>query len=210
MRKRIICVLTIFILVSMMAVPSYAVDFNEKTFPSTETEALLVNQYGEAYKVKATVENSYAQKKDISKDEFIFTKSVTINTRNIEPLSTTDSNYREKWDSSGSVKANSTIYFKSKGTPTQYLLTKVKVGYSISDSSVRVVDQELIAGCIGAMPEITTQRKVFYPTGTSAAYNTGFTKYVVNSQSAMIGSTYTIEMKRGTSSTWSLIFNNRL
>lgn len=117
-------------------------------------KAILMNEYGEGYEVDVTYQDKLVQGLRSSGGEQIYSRTICMDTASISPLSTTDLNYREKWDSTGSVKANSTIYFKTKNTPTEYLLTKVSVGYTISEPRVRIVDQALVAGCTGTYPSV--------------------------------------------------------
>lgn len=73
--------------------------------------AILTNMYGEIYLVDTEGIKCDMQSISSSNVSTAITTRVTINGDSVHPLVETDANYREKWDSTMSVKAHTTIFF---------------------------------------------------------------------------------------------------
>lgn len=170
--------------------------------------AILTNMYGEIYLVDTEGIKCDMQSISSSNVSTAITTRVTINGDSVHPLVETDANYREKWDSTMSVKAHTTIFFKTKDTPVLYLVTKATGGYSFGDLNVTVTEQKLKVACNGTFPTpVSSQIINKTPTGDSFSYTTGFTKYVKPDYGS-IGATYTLTLKRN-GSPWNLqLINN--
>lgn len=119
-----------------------------------------------------------------------------------------------EWDSSGAVKAYSTVYYE-RGTysgQSTVNITKVTVGYEKPDVSVRVEGQELFVGQTGKTTAGTkTQTKTSYPSGTSSTWTPPSSWYpVMKVDASQAGATYTLTLGRGSSTyTWKVaVYNN--
>ena len=212
-RKILICVLVFTSLITAYgSVQSDEDDASSATIISSdeiETFGILTNAYGESYYVVLQDENISVRSNALPSERQALTTSVVINPDNLIPASATDYNYRERWDSTGSIKAYTTIYFQTSGLPETYLLTRATGGFSFEDLNVSVTNQELVMGCNGSLPSpVFNQKIIKNPTGTSFAYNTGFTQYVLP-RNSNIGTTYTLTLVRH-GDPWTLQFMNQI
>lgn len=126
----------------------------------------------------------------------------------------------EDWDTSLSVKAYSTIYYKyvtpSSGGKIGVLLTSATGGWTISDASVSISNRSVTLGCNGGVSAysgggtVANQTLQYYPSGNTFSYSTNFTKYVETDAFSTVGCNTQCTLKRGTSSTWTLSSQNRI
>lgn len=143
-----------------------------------------------------------------SQDEDLKSVTYAIDTSDaISVASATGSTNRTEWDSTSSVKAYTTIYYKSSGNPAYYLLTSVTGGYTIGDPQVKVKSQKVVMGC---SDYVTVQSLTKTPTLSSWSYATSFKTSVLYSQ-MLLGSNYYLTLQQVSGgSTWTLQITNNL
>ncbi len=174
---------------------------NETSFTSTE---------GVEYKLPVYEVDISNLVEDITGKEIIAQTSIVdtseANEDTISPLAP-GSKYQEKWDSTYSVLAWTTNYYDVKySSITEYKLTSVSGGYTISQSGVQITSQALKYGCSDIF---NTQIGNKSPTSSSWSYNTGFTKYISPANgSYVMGNNVTLNIKRGSS--WTLYLQNNV
>lgn len=132
----------------------------------------------------------------------------------IVPLAEGGSAEKYTYDSTVSIKGYTTIYYNTKVTNniTYYLLTKVTGGYTVLDSSVQIVSQNVHYGEAGVTPADGNYQKYYdyTPTYSSWSITTPFTTYVYTPGGG-IGATYTINLKRSSgTSRWTYALNNTI
>ena len=103
-----------------------------------------------------------------------------------------------------------TIEYKTKNTPTEYLLTRVSGYWKIHVSNVQVTQAYLNYGCNGSFPQIVQNQYVNdRSVNNNFSYTTGFTKYVADVIGSAVGANLRLTYKMGTSRTWSFrLYNN--
>lgn len=201
--RKILAVATVM----CVAFTSFAFAGTESALKKPIGYGTLTNQYGESYIVDIYEAPSISAK-NLSNDTA--TKTIIADLSTAKSLNRTSIN-RDKWDTTSSVKFSSTIYLDEQGGIDKPVkLTKVTGGYTISDSTVQITSQTILAGCSDSYgPAPVTQSKTFSPKSSSFSYSTGFTKYskTANGLKGMVGAKYSAKLKRG-GSTWSFSFDN--
>lgn len=118
----------------------------------------------------------------------------------------------EKWDSSYSVKAYSTIYYsRKKENNIEYAkITKATGGWKISDSTVSITSRKVSVGTSG-FPSLT-QAKDYSPTSNEWSYSSDFKdwKYVSLQYTHYVGATSTATLKSRGGSVWTLQLQNNI
>lgn len=145
-----------------------------------------------------------------SSDENLHSITYAVDTSDIvsaAAASYSGNKYASTWDSTGSIQAYLTIYYTyTNDLSPQYLFTSIAGGYTRADSQVSVASQSLTYGYSGIKGSSSVTK---YPTSSSWSYTTGFTTYNPG-YSLKLGGNYTLNLKRGTSSTWTLYLQNNL
>lgn len=105
-----------------------------------------------------------------------------------------------------------TITYKTRNTPTEYLLTGVSGKWVITDSKASVESATLSYGCTGVFPSPTTQSVRNVPVENNFSISTGFTDYVTSAASAydVMGANLTLGYLMGTSRRWTFTLTNNL
>lgn len=148
-------------------------------------------------------------REDVTTDTIIDSIDTFLNARS------SGSKYEEDCDSTLSVKAYTTIFYdrKTENQREYVRLTKVTGGFDIMDRNVVVESQQLSYGQGSAFD--TPQSATKTPTTWSWSYTTpsswGYTYY--NIEGSSLNAIYTLNMRHGTSSRWSMqlvndLFNN--
>lgn len=208
--KKTLCCILVLVLVFASGTTVFAAEINmiEDSISLGNSYAMLTSEDGDVYYIKIDNVETAIQTTTQANGEIAVTKSVLINGENLISSTATQNNEREDWDSTASIKAYTTIYFKESGSPKTYLITKVTGGFTYYDLDVDVKAQKVIIGCKGPFPSYTDQKITKYPTGTSFSEDTGFTKYVLPTR-AEIGASYTLTIGRN-GKTWELKLLNSL
>jgi len=130
----------------------------------------------------------------------------------VSASATSTSRKASKWDSSGGVKAYSTVYYSVtyKDSVPYQDLSKVTGGWSVSDSSISLSNRKVDLGQSGgSLCGGVTQKKSFTPSGNTFSYPAPSSWCAVSSQVGSIGANTSVTLKRGSSSTWTLSLPNR-
>ena len=113
-----------------------------------------------------------------------------------------------EYDSSLSVKVFLTINYKTRNTPTEYLLTSVSGRWHIVDKKVSVTNAELTYGCSGAFPFPTTQTAT-KNVSNNFYYPTGFSNYITQYMGVM-GANLNLDLQMGATRHWNFYMSNNL
>lgn len=119
-------------------------------------------------------------------------------------------NYREDWDGFNLVKAYFTIYFNIKNNvPDEYLLTKVGGGQTVN-SPISLSNRTVEYICEGVFPSLVNNQHTTKILQTNSySYNTGFTKYVIDDSSSLVGAKSIVDL-RYNSADWTLTLINNI
>lgn len=198
--KKLILVLLTFIL-CLSTINVFASESSvEQLQPNGTVIGYLVDESGNKFEVEGKLVNSVLRNNDgVNSATYEFNLYSSNNT-----LTTNEA------DGSYSVRAYLTIEYKTQNAPTEYLLTKVSGYWNILDSSVTVTNAKLSYGCTGRFPDqIWTQTKTLN-VSNNFSYNTGFSKYVTDDTWSTVGADLTLDLKMGTSRTWSFTIINQI
>lgn len=110
---------------------------------------------------------------------------------------------------------SSTVYltldYKTRNTPTEYLLTRVSGYWVISDPKASVESAAVSYGCNGTFPKSVNYQSTFdVPVNNYFSIYTGFTQYVAGDSCAIVGAYLTVNYLMGTARRWDFTLYNTL
>lgn len=168
----------------------------------------IKNSNGAEYKVKAF--KLYESAKTVNSNEYTQTYLISTDKENIVPMGTVNDPV-DTWDDSLSVHGYLTIVYTVEDTDEElygdeYLLKSVNGKWIIDDTSVSILDRNVVMVCRDFTDY--SQRIEKYPSSNQFSYNTGFT-YAVNEYMTygMVGAVSTATLEHGTS-TWEFELQN--
>lgn len=171
--------------------------------PTPQTmRATLVSDTGETFNVVGEKINTFAAPYGVSTYDENATYKFMLYSDKFNSLTSSE------YDSSLSVKVFLTINYKTRNTPTEYLLTSVSGRWHIVDKNVSVTNAELTYGCSGAFPSPTTQTAT-KNVSNNFYYPTGFSNYVTQYVGAM-GANLNLDLQMGATRHWNFYMSNNL
>lgn len=198
LNKKLFGIIISLTLISSTIIPAYASNEFE---PTLRCQVTLESENGtkylvDAYKLPTT---RSADDEDSSSITFVYSldkDNMTLLTRAMSI---------DEWDDSEGVNGYITIDFDSRKEDgiTEYLLENVSGGWRVDDGSISLSDRFVAYTCQDIQDLYQTDWKE--PTKNTFDYDTNFTDYAYEVNAGVLGACSSVNLNRGSSSTWQLI-----